>query len=246
MLTVSKKKNFNALIIFLNLISFFSGAFDKFLKSYIEKFKYKSITTDDFKNYLCEFFKNRQDELNTIDWNAWLYTPGMPPVIPDYDQSLLKESEQLVKKWLTWEPTDDCLFGTTPFSISDIKSFSSNQTCCFLTKLLEENELPVIKIRLMHQVYLMDQVENSEIKFRWLRVCIKARWKDRISDALKFVNEQGRMKFVRPIYRDLYAWEEARPLAIDNFQENRKSMMFVTAHQIEKDLHLNEAENKNE
>lgn len=87
----------------------------------------------------------------------------------------------------------------------------------------------------------MEDVQNSEIKFRWLRVCIKARWKDQISVALKFVNEQGRMKFVRPIYRDLYAWEEARPLAISNFQENRKCMMFVSANQVEKDLHLNDA-----
>ena len=32
--------------------------------------------------------------------------------------------------------------------------------------------------------------------------------------AVKLVTEQGRMKFVRPIYRDLYAWEEQRKVNI--------------------------------
>ena len=29
------------------------------------------------------------------------------------------------------------------------------------------------------------------------------------------------MKFVRPLYRDLYAWEEKRQLAIDTFKAHR-------------------------
>ena len=32
-------------------------------------------------------------------------------------------------------------------------------------------------------------------------MCIKARWADCIPLALGFVTEQGRMKFVRPIYK---------------------------------------------
>ena len=32
---------------------------------------------------------------------------------------------------------------------------------------------------------------------------------------------QGRMKFVRPLYRDLYAWEEKRQQAIDTFKAHR-------------------------
>ena len=33
--------------------------------------------------------------------------------------------------------------------------------------------------------------------------------------------DQGRMKFVRPLYRDLYAWEEKRQQAIDTFKAHR-------------------------
>ncbi len=36
------------------------------------------------------------------------------------------------------------------------------------------------------------------------------RWPAVVPLAVKLVTEQGRMKFVRPIYRDLYAWTDMR------------------------------------
>lgn len=36
---------------------------------------------------------------------------------------------------------------------------------------------------------------------RWLRVCIRAQYEPAIQPALQFVTDQGRMKFVRPIYK---------------------------------------------
>jgi len=39
---------------------------------------------------------------------------------------------------------------------------------------------------------------------RWLRICIRANVKAAIPLALKFVSEQGRMKFVRPLYRFVF------------------------------------------
>ncbi len=36
--------------------------------------------------------------------------------------------------------------------------------------------------------------------------------------AVKLVTEQGRMKFVRPIYRDLYAWTDMRKVHFSDRQ----------------------------
>lgn len=71
-----------------------------------------------------------------------------------------------------------------------------------------------------------------------MRLCIKSKWEARVSDALQFATEQGRMKFVRPIFRDLYEWEEMRQRAIEVFLSKKNTMMYVTAHMLEKDLHL--------
>ena len=37
----------------------FTAVFEPFLKAYIERFKYKSITTDDWKAFLYEFFNDK-------------------------------------------------------------------------------------------------------------------------------------------------------------------------------------------
>jgi len=52
------------------------------------------------------------------------------------------------------------------------------------------------------------------------------------------VTEQGRMKFTRPLYRDLNEWDEARPLAVETFKKNRPSMHNTTASLVAKDLGL--------
>lgn len=84
------------------------------------------------------------------------------------------------------------------------------------------------------------KINNRENFFRfiWLRLCIKNQWDEKVEDSLQFVTEVGRMKYVRPIYRDLYDWPEMRQRAIDNYNRTKDKMMYVTAKMVAKDLHL--------
>ncbi|GLH08252.1 Uncharacterized protein GBIM_13527 [Gryllus bimaculatus] len=208
--------------------------FDPFLKDYLDKYKYKSIDTDDFKKYLYEYFPENE-ALKKVDWEKWLRSPGMPPVLPDYSTSLDKACASLKNRWVEWSRD-----GTSNFSINDLKSLSALQIQEFLTQLLLENPLSISKLEAMQKAYDFDNAKNCEIHFRWLRLCIKGQWSEKIPLALKFVTQQGRMKYVRPIYRDLYGWEEARLKAVENFKAHRKEMMFVAAYVVAKDLHLEE------
>ena len=56
----------------------------------------------------------------------------------------------------------------------------------------------------MEELYKLNVVRNSEIRFRWLRLNLRGKVENAVSGALEFVTEQGRMKFVRPIYRFVY------------------------------------------
>ncbi|KAK7014453.1 Leukotriene A-4 hydrolase, partial [Halocaridina rubra] len=56
--------------------------FEPFLKAYLDKFKYKSITSDIFKDFLLEYFFDKKKIFDSVDWDAWLHTPGMPPIKP--------------------------------------------------------------------------------------------------------------------------------------------------------------------
>ena len=53
----------------------------------------------------------------------------------------------------------------------------------------------------MQALYNFNAVNNSEIKFRWIRLGLRAKWDNAIPRAIQMVTEQGRMKFLRPIYR---------------------------------------------
>ncbi|XP_046491533.1 leukotriene A-4 hydrolase [Neodiprion pinetum] len=209
--------------------------FEPFLKSYLNTYKYKSIVTLTWKGYLYDYFKDKVDVLNSIDWDTWLYRPGMPPVIPAYDTTLTQVCRELADRWLHWDENT-----TSPFNMSDITKLSSNQKIEFLAELLLANEtLSQKKLEVMNQVYKFDPMKNSEIRFQWIRLSLKGRWRAKVSLALTFVTEQGRMKFIRPIYRDLYAWEEVRQQAIDTFLANKHKMMYVSAHAVAEDLCLN-------
>jgi len=207
--------------------------FEPFLKAYLEKFKYKCLTSDMFKSFLLEYFVDKKSVLDEVNWKAWWKTPGMPPIKPKFDETLSSACTELRMRWMAWFVGTNC-----PFHADEMLNLSTDQVIEFLAQLLEEEPLPVVKLAKMDEVYNMSSSSNSEIRFRWLRLGLKAHWEKPVEDALKMVTEQGRMKYVRPLYRDLYAWEEVRPKAIATFNANKKFMMHVSAYVVAKDLHL--------
>lgn len=204
--------------------------FDDFLRSYLTKFSKKSLDTDEFKSYLLDYFKDNND-LKKLDWNLWLNTAGMPPVIPDYDTTMTKAITLLVNN------LDNKNF---TFSAEDVAAFTPHQVIHYLQQLIEGQPLSVEHLRAMGSAYKVDCNKNTEIMFRWLRLCVKSKDLDMLNKVLTFLNSNGRMKYVRPLYRDLYAWEEVRDKAIANFLENEENMMHVSAYTIRKDLHLSD------
>ncbi|XP_033208757.1 leukotriene A-4 hydrolase isoform X3 [Belonocnema kinseyi] len=208
--------------------------FEPFLRSYFETFKYKSIVTSDWKDYLYKYFSNKTQLLDSVDWDTWLNKPGMPPVIPNYNTDLLNACTNLAEKWVSWDENT-----ASTFVKSDITDLTPSQRIQFLTVLFEDDTvLPIKKLQKMQEAYDFDSVQNAEIKLMWIRLALKSRWEPKVAEALDFVSKVGRMKYVRPIYRDLYAWKEMRQRAIDNYMKTKDEMMFVTAEMVKKDLHL--------
>lgn len=212
----------------------FSEKFEPFLQMYLNKYKYKSLDSYDFKNEYMTYFSPNEC-IKQIDWDAWYKKPGMPPVIPEYDKTLIENCIKLKDKWLTWNENDE-----GSFSKDDTANMDANQMDYFLQLLWESDPIPISKLKTMDKIYNLNATNNCEIKFRWIRIGLKARWLERVDDALKMVTDVGRMKYIRPIYQDLYKWEEVRPRAISTFLNNKKTMMYVSAYTVSKDLHLNE------
>ncbi|KAK7896721.1 hypothetical protein WMY93_022046 [Mugilogobius chulae] len=211
--------------------------FMQFVKSYIQMFAYSSVTTDQWKDYLFSYFKEKVDILNKVDWNAWMYTPGMPPVKPQYDTTLADACIVLSQKWVKAKEQD-----LKDFKESDIANLSSHQLIEFLSLLLQEDPLPLSHVKRMQDLYNFNSYMNSEIRFRWLRLCVRSKWEEMVPTALKMATEQGRLKFTRPLFRQVYTFEKYREEAVRVFQAHRAAMHPVTAGLVAKALKVEQSQ----
>ncbi|KAI4481932.1 hypothetical protein M0802_012973 [Mischocyttarus mexicanus] len=210
--------------------------FESFLKSYLIAFQYKSIVTSDFKEYLYQYYPDQIKLFDAVDWNRWFNIPGMPLFRPKYAQNLATVCTNLAEKWIYWDETDSTIFKKKVFE--DLMPLQK-KTVIFEI-LTSPRILSVNKLEVMQSIYDMDSIKNCEIRCVWLRLCIKSRWEIKVPEALKFATEIGRLKFVRPIFRDLYNWKAMRQTAIDAYLQNKSKMIYITARMLAKDLHLSE------
>ncbi|XP_076025317.1 leukotriene A-4 hydrolase [Genypterus blacodes] len=202
-----------------------------FVKSYIQLFAYSSVTTDEWKDFLFTYFKDKVDVLNKVDWVGWMQTPGMPPVKPKYDTTLADACIALCQRWTKAKPED-----LSGFKESDVKTLSSHQLIEFLSLLLQEAPLPLSHVMKMQELYSLNSYMNAEIRSRWLRLCVRSKWEESIPMALKMATEQGRMKFTRPLFREVFLFDKYREEATRVFLAHRGAMHPVTSGLVAKDL----------
>ncbi|XP_058449889.1 leukotriene A-4 hydrolase [Malaya genurostris] len=212
--------------------------FEPFFRSYLDKFKYQSVLTTHFKKDLYEWFRGdpaNEVLLDRIDWDKWLFEQGMPPVIPNYNRSLLDTCKKHADLWAENELEN---VKSSPILTEKMTSI---QTIEFLAQLLEKKrivDLTQEKIELLGQTYGLQATRNAELRFRFVRLYIRGRLIDKMDYILSFLNSNFRMKFVRPIYKELAGWPEARPIAIANYYKVKDQMMSVCAYGVSKDLDI--------
>ncbi|KAK9761140.1 Leucyl aminopeptidase yscIV [Basidiobolus ranarum] len=213
------------------------SVFEPYMKAYVKYFSGKSLTTDEWKDFLYEYMekthgKEKIDLLNKVDWTGWLYTPGMPPVQNQFDQSLTQACIDLAQKW---DEHRDQLFEASP---KDIENFTPDQKVFFLEEVLQVKPMPHSSLEAMDKAYSLTKVQNAEIRFKWQMVCLKAEYQPIYTDVVKFLTEQGRMKYTRPLYRALYKCPSGSQLARDTYTKHKNFYHPICGRLIEKDLEL--------
>jgi len=67
---------------------------------------------------------------------------------------------------------------------------------------LQRDGLPSLElIRAIDAAYHMTAIQNAEVRMRWQTLCLMVGDEQIIPHAIAFAKEQGRMKFVRPLYK---------------------------------------------
>nr|CDJ94007.1 Peptidase M1 domain containing protein [Haemonchus contortus] len=211
-----------------------SEIFEAYLRDYLTTFAHKAIDSHQWKKHLYEYFQDKTDILNAVDFDAWFHAVGMPPEKPNYGQAMVIACEALFKQWIEADEVEVNNINTDSF-----KAMQPLQQIEFISQLWQHDPpLEHWKLTALDRAYGLNDSENSEIVFKWIRLCVKAKWEPIIDKALRFISSQGRLKFCRPVYRDLSAWPAAKTRARDQYIQTRSSMHPITAEMIAKDLHM--------
>lgn len=192
--------------------------FDEFLRAYIVRFGGKILNTDDF----IQFFQASFPQAPAVDWQSWLYTPGMPPVTHDFSTELEQHCRQLAGQ-------------SSPLTNEQMSALNAKQVAYLLNLLLNQPTLTNLDyIKQTDANCDMSTYSNCEIRFRWYQLCIRAKYDKPVDEIFKFLELIGRMKFVKPLYTEFKAsWPEMLPRVKAFFEAHKQYMNPITVKQIE-------------
>lgn len=183
------------------------AAFLSFFHSYIQKFKFVTLTTGDFRDFFVSYFQEQKhvDMIKKLNWESLFLGTGMSSHAQEnFSNSLSDASLKLANDVYIFDKSDKAV----DIPVTPIMGWCTEQTTLFLDSLLDllDKEGAVLKdstLRHVDGLYQFTASNNSEIKFRWHMLCLKCKVEWIFAHVVSFITTQGRMKFVRPLYRAL-------------------------------------------
>ncbi|KAM4700045.1 aminopeptidase B [Discoglossus pictus] len=216
------------------------GKFDAFLRAYVDKFKFQSITADDALNYFLEYFPDLKakgvEKIEGLEFDRWLNTPGWPPYLPDLSpgEALMKPAKELAKLW------SSCPLNMETISKVDITNWRTYQLIYFLDRVLELSPLPAGNVEEMGKCYpKISEATNAELRLRWNQIVLKNDHQPHFHKVREFLHSQGKQKYTLPLYRAMQAGSEtAQGLAREIFAQTSPQLHFNVQNYVKKILGL--------
>jgi leukotriene A-4 hydrolase/aminopeptidase len=182
--------------------------FDAFLRRYIERFAFQSITTEEFLAFV-------EDELpgvlGRVRAREWLYEPGLPDNEPLFPSRRKEAAESLARAWSSGARPGDDVAGR----------WAASEWLLYLEAL--PRPMKPEECRELDERFRLTDQGNSEILSAWLGLGIVSGYAPAVERAAGFLGEIGRMKFLRPLYTALAANPSTRERARALFEELRES-----------------------
>jgi aminopeptidase N len=170
--------------------------FDAYLKGYLSRHAFQSITTTMFlEDIRAHLIKGDSALEARLQLDAWIYQPGMPANATTPQSDVLARAEAQANAFAR---------GAAASSLA-VKGWSTQEWQRFLTTLPET--LTAAQIADLDKTFALSSGGNSEVLFAWLRIAIRGRYAPAMPALERFLTEQGRRKFLRPLYEDLMKTE---------------------------------------
>jgi leukotriene A-4 hydrolase/aminopeptidase len=191
---------------FLALIERTAGRerFDRFIRDYIARFRFTSITSEEFIAFLNEKLPGVAAEVRS---DEWLYEPGMPANAPVFRSERLEELTSLAERWKGGaRPSKDQLSGWAP-----------SEMLIYLQHL--PRRMDPDSCEWLDRVLGLTGRGNYEILVEWLAIAAGSDYEPVFGRVREVLTRVGRMKYLRPLYRALGGNPRTRDLAREIFAQ---------------------------
>lgn len=191
--------------------------FDVFIRRYIKRFRFTSICTQEFLDFVDAELPNA---LEQVRYGNWINEAGMP------------DNAQRVQSQKASVALADAELNLIPL---DSHAWSSNQWILYLQSLSRDPQSVNAQELLQFNLH---NASHIEVRWSYLLFCLEAGYMDdeirnAVTDLLMTV---GRMKYILPIYRALAKHDGWRNVAQTIFSKARSGYHPIAVAQVERIL----------
>ncbi|CAI5449204.1 unnamed protein product [Caenorhabditis angaria] len=199
--------------------------FDKFLKNYIKRFSYKSVSSSEFIMFLYQQFPDKIEDLNKMNIDLWINQAGLPPK-PHFDTTVLDECKRFARIWV---------FGRIPTDEEYFMNMTSAQKVAVIDEILiHKRYFSHWRMAEFTKLYNLSNTSDSSVRLGWIRLGLSVRYYPIIEPSLEFISHVGILWYNSSIYRGLFNWNLARNRAISNFYKTMRKMNPMTIKLVNK------------
>ena len=183
--------------------------FDKFLLEYFAAFTFKSITTDEFINYLDQtLLVTYADKLDRDRIQEWIFSPGIPAGAPVPQSDAFSKVDNERNAWLAGNKAAANIV-TSSWTVHEWLYFLNNMPNVLSAEQLAELDL----------AFALTASKNNEIAHSWLMIAVYNEYKPAYDRLYNYLVSIGRNKLVKPLYRELAKTPEGKAFAKKAFEE---------------------------
>jgi aminopeptidase N len=178
--------------------------FDAFMRDYMARFHFTSITSEEF----LVFLEARLPGVaGRVDARSWLYEPGLPPNAPVFRSPRLDALVSLASAFAQGERP-------TP---AETARWNPSETLVYLQNL--PRQLDAASCAWLDAALGLTGRGNYEIVVEWLTIAAGSDYEPAFSRLREVLLRVGRMKYLRPLYTALGRHPRTRALAREVFAE---------------------------
>jgi leukotriene-A4 hydrolase len=197
--------------------------FDAFLRSYFNEFAFRSITTEQFVEYMTQNLLPKNSEAVTeAELDAWLNQPGIPAFAQAAKSARFDAVDAAREQWLQGRKAANQL---------QTAEWTTQEWVRFLEAMPET--VTGEQLVELDRAFRFTGTGNGEIAQRWYPLAVRSGYFEARPAIADFLKRIGRRKLIMPTYEALAATQEGRDFARKVFAEARPGYHPITTSAVE-------------